>query len=159
MITQVRLKELFHYDPDTGIFTARTRRRGSKNRIGDVVGSPEPNGYVRITIDNETHRQHRLAWLYMTGEWPKEEIDHENLDKSDNRWTNLREATHLQNRVNRPCRPDNKSGFKGVSAHTATGRWRATINHKHLGLFDSPAEAAAAYRAEAARLFGEFARW
>lgn len=105
---------------------------------------------------------HRLIWLYMIGEWPKDQVDHRDTDKTNNRWSNLREATVAQNSHNVSKRSRNKSGYKGVSKHTQTGRWEAKIavsgKHKYLGLFANKEDAVAAYAAAASQMHGEFAR-
>lgn len=160
-LTHVRLQELLHYDPETGVFTWRVDRTG-KAKAGTVAGSLNTRGYVNIYIDGVPHRAHRLAWFYMQGRWPNPGVDHENTVKSDNRWLNLREATQKDNNGNSNIRKDNKSGFKGVCFHKASGKYTATItlNRKptHLGCFTSKEEAAAAYATAAREHFGEFAR-
>ncbi|MCK9994454.1 MAG: hypothetical protein Dbin4_02974, partial [Alphaproteobacteria bacterium] len=98
-LTQSRLKELLHYDPDTGVFTRRVQT-SSNARVGDVAGCLHPEGYRHIQIDGKRYAAHRLAWLYMTGEWPTNQLDHLNGVRDDNRWGNLREATHGQNQQN-----------------------------------------------------------
>lgn len=87
MITQQRLKELFEYTPDTGLFIRKIR---VGNQIaGNIAGSLKKDGYVYIKIDSKPYKAHRLAFLYMEGYMP-EEVDHINRDCSDNRWCNLR---------------------------------------------------------------------
>lgn len=105
-LTQERLKELLHYDPVTGEFFLRmdwkTRKQGQR------IGTRQKSGYVTVflgyTHAKEHYPAHRLAWFYMTGKWPAEQIDHINAVKFDNRWTNLREASPTQNNYNRPHR-------------------------------------------------------
>jgi len=98
----------------------------------------------------------------MTGAWPKHQIDHHNLDKADNRWRNLREATRSQNQANRRAHSNSRSGIKGVYLEGRSGRWRAQVQHKgrthNLGRFDTAEEARAAYATAAAATFGEYAR-
>ncbi len=114
MVTADRLKELLSYDPETGIFVW-AKLSGRRARIGDRAGSFNLSlGYRVIGIDGERHYEHRLAWLYMTGEWPSEDLDHENCDKSDNRFSNLREATDSQNLANVANWAHNTSGLKGA---------------------------------------------
>lgn len=98
MLSQEYLKSILHYDPETGILSWKVDRRRVK--IGQIAGYL-CLGYVAIGIDGKLYKGHRLAWLYMTGEWPKDEIDHINRTKHDNRWVNLREATKEQNCDNR----------------------------------------------------------
>lgn len=159
-LTQERLRELFHYDPGTGLFT-RLVAAGSA-RIGSVAGCDDGHGYFKITVDYHPYRRGRLAWLYMTGHWPENEIDHRNLNKADDRWSNLRNATDSQNQANKTKPQSNKSGLKGVSWQKRSGKWRSAISigHKNqsLGFFDCPAAAHFAYLIAADIAFGEFAR-
>jgi hypothetical protein len=129
---------------------------------GDVAGHLTAQGYWRISVDGRRYLAHRLAWLYVHGEWPAAQIDHVDLDKSNNRFANLREATNAQNKANTRARKDNTSGFKGASWDKRSGRWRARIcvvgKDSHLGFFDSAETAHAAYCQAANEAFGEFAR-
>lgn len=154
-VSAAELRARIHYDPDTGIFTWR-----STGRVWGYVR--KPRGYLAGTINQRGDYLHRFAWLYMTGEWPVEEIDHKNLHQLDNRWHNLRAATHAQNEGNTRLRDDSTSGFKGVSWHKCKSRWRAhiTVNNRHisLGYHDTPELAHRAYCAAAAKHFGQFAR-
>lgn len=144
-LTQARLKELLHYDPVTGLFTRRVTV--SSSLAGTVVGNVSVRGYVRIMIDYESYFAHRLAWLYMTGEWPAEDLDHADRVRSNNRWLNLREATRQHNLQNSSVRTDNTSGLKGVGRHK--NRWRAQIQHDgknhYLGLYATKEAAHGAY--------------
>lgn len=160
MLTQARLKEVLTYDPDTGVFTRRgiSAKLGSLRSVGSVTGSvSKSTGYVRITVDYKGYLAHRLAWLYMTGEWPVI-IDHINGVKSDNRWCNLRECTTAQNACNQPAKITNQSWFKGVCK--VGERWKASIKvngkSEHIGTFSSPELAAEAYKVRAAQVQGEF---
>lgn len=148
-LTQSRLKELLHYDPETGVFVWRIPRGSAKT--GDVAGCPHPEGYRKIMIDRKIYLAHRLAWLYVHGAWPKDEIDHRNGVRADNRFTNLREATRAENGQNLKIRADNTSGFIGVSWYKPARKWQAHINlagrNKNLGCFDTPEAAHAAYLA------------
>lgn len=162
MITQARLKELLHYDPDTGVFTRLgiAGRNGSTRSVGSVAGSvSKSTGYVRITVDYQEYLAHRLAWLYMTGEWPDLKIDHKNTVKTDNRWLNLRKATDTQNAANRKAKATSATGLKGVTPES--GKWRAEIKvggkSKRLGLYSTPELAAKAYADAASKIHGEFA--
>ena len=117
-----------------------------------------------VEIDHHAYGAHVLIWVWMTGEWPSVEIDHENLKRADNRWSNLREATHSQNMANGRKYRNNTSGYKGVfwENRKSPKKWRAMIDingkHKHLGYHSSKEEASAAYNKAADELFGEFAR-
>ncbi|CAH0532169.1 Phage HNH homing endonuclease (ACLAME 27) [Ralstonia phage UAM5] len=99
---------------------------------------------------------HRLAWLYMTGKWPEQFIDHANMNKGDNRWGNLREANKSQNNANQPARTT--SGLKGAYWSNASMSWQAKINKRYLGSYGTAEEAHAAYMEAARERFGEFAR-
>jgi hypothetical protein len=166
VLTQERLKERLHYDPETGVFTWLYRPDGDKawnNKMaGKVAGARDGKGYTHILVDQRFHRAHRLAWLYMTGDQPPAMIDHKDTDRTNNRWDNLRATTHFLNKGNRRKTRANTSGFKGVYWHRQRKRWTAGIGvdgaFKYLGLFDSPEEAAAAYAVAAEKHFGEFAR-
>lgn len=159
-ITQDRLKSLLSYDSETGVFTWRIN---VSNRLkGTVAGSVRANGYLVIKISGRNYRAHRLAWLYAYGVWPKEQIDHRNGDRKDNRVNNLREATHQENQMNQKFHADNTSGFRGVNWHTRAKKWVAQIQKggrsRYLGSFPTPEAASAAYEAKATQLFGEFKR-
>lgn len=155
MLTQSRLKELLHYDPETGVFTWRVNK-GGPAKAGGLAGSRNRGGYRIIGIDYRLYQAHRLAWLYIHGEWPKHEIDHINGVRDDNRIDNLRGATHAENHQNRKKSTRNTSGFLGVSWYPATKKWRSRIRTnrklKSLGLFDTPESAHAAYLSAKAAL-------
>ena len=164
MLTQERLKQLLNYVPITGIFTWRVRN-GTRGAVGKIAGSvihAKKYKALRIKIDGKPYLSHRLAWLFMTGEWPLTDLDHKNMNTLDNRFKNLREATKKQNGANRSVLSNNVSGYKGVSFYKRTKKWVAYIgnNNKkiHLGYFNTPEEAHAAYVTAANKYFGEFAR-
>ena len=161
-ITPDRLREILDYHPDTGVFTWRLKiARGVV--VGNVAGSTRSSEYVRIVIDRCNYSAHRLAWLYMTGEWPKNQIDHINGVKTDNRFTNLREATISENARNRG-RPKKGAarGLKGVTFRASRGKWEAQImphgRSIFLGMFDNAEAAHAAYCAAAEKYYGSFAK-
>lgn len=160
MITHEELLRTLSYDPEAGAFRWLILTKRSQNKIGDVAGCDNGNGYRRIIIKQHKYFAHRLAWFYMTGEWAKE-VDHIDLNPSNNRWNNLRKSVHSRNQANCRKRSHNQSGFKGVSPYR--GRWRAAITvngkHGHLGMFDDPAIAHEAYKVAAQKAFGEFARF
>lgn len=160
MMTAEYLRTLLAYDPDTGEFTWRVNHSNGDKRIGTVAGYRLSQGHWRIKIARVAYMAHRLAWLYMTGEWPRAQIDHINLVRDDNRWHNLRQATPSQNKANQHRLKNNKSGLKGVSMNH--GKWRASLKidgvSKHLGSFNCPAAAHLAYVVWADKQFGEFAR-
>lgn len=159
IITQDELKELLHYNPDTGIFTWLTSRANKINK-GDIAGGINKQGYIRLKINNIEYKAHRLVWLYMTGEMPKEFIDHINGVKTDNRWCNLREATNAENNRNTGLPPTNTSGYKGISLNKKTNRWIAQASignkNKYIGSFGTPEEAANAYKEYVRLIHGEF---
>ena len=164
-ISLKEFKSRISYDPTTGIFkwAARVGSQGRvSRRAGKVAGCVNKLvGYVFLGVRGRIGLGHMWAWFYITGKWPRHEIDHRNRVRHDNRWKNLRKATRVQNCHNATIRSDNTSGFKGVGLHKQTGKWRARITAKrkttNLGLFDTANEAAAAYVLEANRLHGMFA--
>jgi len=161
MLTVERLKELLTYEPDTGLFVRRIAvgSGGRRCRIGDVVGHRRKDGYVHIAVDNERHLAHRLAWLYMTGEWPSTTLDHWDRDTSNNRWKNIRLAGYSMNSGNTVKRCDNTSGAKGVSPSGRNGKpWKVQFQKCTLGYFATVEEAKACYDKAALEAFGEFYR-
>ncbi|MEJ7932564.1 HNH endonuclease signature motif containing protein [Ramlibacter sp. AN1015] len=137
-----------NYDPDTGLFTWRVKPNRNK-RVGDCVGSRAGNGYLRTRLFGVDVSLHRLAWAFMHGDWPTQDIDHINGDRTDNRIANLRDVPRRINAQNlRRARSNNISGLLGV-ATLANGKFLARIHvngkNVRLGLFTSPAEAHSAY--------------
>jgi hypothetical protein len=159
-ITQQRLQEVLHYDPNTGEF--RWRQRLSRACQIDAVAGTVSLRYRCIRIDGRNYTAHQLAWLYVTGEWPSLLVDHRDGDPTNNRWDNLRLATRSENSANRRRNRNNKSGFKGVIWDQRHGGWLARIGKNrrtyYLGRYTTAEEAHAAYAAKARELFGEFAR-
>lgn len=161
--TAERVRELLRYEPDTGHFywlaDVGLARVGAR---AGYVKQAANDGYVYIGIDRGQYVAHRLAWLYVHGDWPSMGLDHINGNRTDNRIDNLRLATVAQNGWNRKAQRSSTSGFKGVTFHRKSGRWQAAIRYqggpRHLGLFDTAEQAHAAYVDAANRLFGEFAR-
>jgi hypothetical protein len=158
--TAEMLRAALHYDPLTGIFRHIKAKRGV--RAGAIAGRVSGKGYWQICINYQYFYAHRLAWLYVTGEWPSHEIDHDDLNKQNNRFSNLRPATDLQNQGNRPVSRHSRSRVKGVRWNKIVGKWQARITDnskdRHLGYFNSKSEAAEAYRRAAEEKFGQFAR-
>lgn len=145
MLTQEKLRELLHYDPDTGEF--RWKIKKSKIvKIGEVIQTKN-NGYPIVQIDKKQYYLHRLAFLYMEGYLPENMVDHINRIRDDNRWCNLREVSNQCNIRNSNQRNDTTSGVKGVSWHKEDNRWQAQIcimNKKyHFGSFIDLSEAVA----------------
>jgi len=128
--------------------------------VGGVAGSLNSKGYVVISVCGRLYLGHRLAWLYMTGEWPKDEIDHKDTIKNNNKWENLREANRFNNCSNGGKRTLNKSGLKGVSWNKSNSKWVAQImsNRKkyHLGYFHNKEDAHKAYCEASEKLHQEF---
>lgn len=160
-LTQEQLKALLSYDPDTGIFKWLDCNRN--HRDDNVAGSKRLNGYISIRVDYSLYYAHRLAWLYMTGDWPKDQIDHINRTRDDNRFCNLREATLAQNNLNSKIRSDSQIGLKGAYRQKGKNRFYSKITYRgelyRLGYFDTAEEAHEAYCKKADELHGEFANY
>lgn len=160
MLTQERLKQLLHYDAETGVFTWIARRGKRTDIVGKIAGS-DMNGYIGIRIDYKQYPAHVLAWLYVYGEMPSLETDHKNRRRSDNKISNLRSATHKQNAYNQSLRKGSQTGVIGVSIDGQTGKFRAhiTLDGKtiHLGRFSILNDAVDARRKAERQYFGEFA--
>jgi len=145
-LTVDRLMEKLRYAPETGVFTWNSSRYA--DRVGKVAGYLSSNGYWRIMIDKRLYLAHRLAWLYMYGEWPSAQVDHINNDRSGNRIDNLRDVSAHVNQRNR------KGEYVGVSKAPCSDRWRARHGDAYIGMFDTKEEARSAvqaYREEAIR--------
>lgn len=156
-LTQELLKKILHYNPGTGFFIWKKRGR----LLGKMAGGIGTGGYVRINISGKLHLAHRLAWLYVQGEFPENVIDHINGITGDNSLENLRACTRSENMRNARKRCDNTSGFKGVSWSKCANKWKACISisgeKRYLGIFNNPKDAAIAYNNAALILHGEFA--
>jgi hypothetical protein len=149
VITAERLRAVLRYEPETGFFQWIARPAPSAPvHVGERAGYLRPDGYLAVMIDGRSYKLHRLAWLYMTGEWPPADIDHRNRVRDDNRWRNLRDATPKQNRENQSVGVRNRTGILGVSWSTRRSRWRAWLGHHgryvHLGEHDTLIDAVAA---------------
>ena len=136
---QKRLKELLLYNPDTGVFTRRLNTR-NRFKAGQIAGSLTSKGYIDLSLDRKTYSAHRMAWLYIHGVEPVDQIDHINHNRSDNRLANIREVSASENSRNRSCysRSSKKGGpLMGVRWDKDRGRWLAQIKiggiAKHLG--------------------------
>lgn len=150
------------YNPVTGDFTWRASR-SSNARAGERAGSAwlrKGDARYVIRFEGRGYQANRVAWLIMTGDWPRLPVDHVDGDGLNNRWANLRLASISQNNANARRRRDNTSGFKGVSRRGAS--YEARIQHEgrrlNLGRYDTAEEAHAAYAKAAQRLFGKFGR-
>lgn len=152
-LTHERLRELLHYDPDLGWFMRKVGR--CRWREGEVAGALNEDGYVVIKLDDVQHAAHRLAWLYMTGSWPSQHIDHIDGQRSNNAFINLRDVTKSINAQNmRKARIDSTSGFLGASRHKKG--WQAQLQVggvlHYLGFYGTAEAAHAAYVAAKRRL-------
>ena len=160
MVTQQRIKELLHYDGETGIF--RWIKKPAKRILtGSIAGTVRKDGYVRIGIDGEKLLAHRLAWIYVYGDADQPvEIDHKNRQRSDNAIGNLRACNQSQNQMNTNLRRDNTTGHKGIVF--TKGKWQAKghLNGeaKYLGRFCTKEEAIEAYERFSIANHGEFKR-
>lgn len=152
------------YDEDNGRLSWKRRSdmsaQWNSRYAGKPAGTSTACGYIQISLHNRLYRAHRLAWVLMTGAWPRSEIDHRNGIRSDNCWQNLREASRSENNLNITTSGRSKSGFRGVSFDKAMGRWvaRAMIGgaYKVLGYRDTAEEAAALHRCAAEIHHAEF---
>ena len=132
-LTEQVLRAILHYDPETGIFTRHT---GPGARGRDKVGALDPEGYLCIGVSGGRYRAARLAWLWMTGEWPPSgfQIDHINRNRTDDKWSNLRLVTWSEQQFNKGTPKNNKTGHTGVFI-TPKGRYGASCGRKYLGVF------------------------
>jgi hypothetical protein len=158
-LTAEYVREIFNYDPLTGDLTWRVKI-ARKIIVGTKAGTI-CHGYMQVKIRGQTYLVHRIIWLYTTGKWPEDEIDHEDRNRANNIWTNLREATSLQNIHNRPALTNSKSGLKGVHQEKRCNKWVAQITYGgeliYIGTFNTAGEASQAYVEAARRLLGSFA--
>lgn len=160
-LTAARLREVLDYCPETGEFS---RRSGA--RAGNTVGRIRLDGYLVISVDNSIHLAHRLAWLYVHGEWPPSGyIDHINGETLDNRIANLRDSTNGENMQNqRRAHRNNQTGMLGVHYHEENGNYVAQIRVdgkvRHIGSYRTAEEAHYAYLQAKRRLHpnGEIAK-
>lgn len=149
MVSVSKLREVLNYNPETGEFTWRTRhvkKVWPGKKAGYFV-----RGYGRISVDGKKMWMHRIAWAMHYGEHPPEGmvIDHINRDRGDNRISNLRLVPHHENTWNCEAKATSVTGLKGVSPEKH-GRWCARIRvagkRVYIGAYDTPEEAAEAYR-------------
>lgn len=176
IVTPEILRQLLRYEPETGrLFWLPRPREMFKNQQSygawntryagkeafTAIGS---HGYLTGAVNDKMYTAHRVIWVIVYGEWPENQIDHANAIRTDNRISNLRVATDQENNRNRGLNSANSSGFKGVSWHAKTKKWRSDIRDSngkrlYLGIFSTPESAHAAYCEAAKRYHGEFARF
>lgn len=137
-MTQIELKQKLKYDSTTGIFTWLSGKYKNK-QAGTIGGTLPDNGYIKITINKKEYKAHRLAWLYVHGEFPPKLLDHINRDRTDNRIDNLRVADDATNSKNQTLYKNNTSGYHGITSHGDKWRARINVNGKkiHLGIFEN----------------------
>jgi hypothetical protein len=135
-LTQKRLKEVLRYYPGSGIFRWKTTGKGRKRKI---AGCKRPDGYILIRIDGQLHFAHRLAFLYVHGYFPENQIDHIDRNRSNNKIKNLREISQQCNSRNTGNPIDNTSGVKGVCWYEKYNKWMVRIcangKRRHLGYY------------------------
>lgn len=159
-ITRDRLVELFDYDREHGRFIWK-KSPAPRVKAGTVAGHiRSTDGYRIVKIGYRNYKIARLVWLWETGSFPPDELDHINCDSADDRFENLRPATRSQNAANRRVQCNNRLRVKGV--YEVDGRYKSSIRvdgkSRHIGSFDTVEEAGAAYAIAAKEIFGEFAR-
>lgn len=178
MLTAEYVRQVLDYNPETGDMIWRERpvthfRKGKHSAervrdmwnatwVGKIAGATGDQGRKLIRLDGHLYKAHRLIWLWMMGDWPDGEVDHRDLNKGNNRWTNLRLATHAQNNMNKPLQKNNVSGLKGVSWSSRDKAWAAEVRDQAVRLrkagFKSKELAAAWVCEQRAALHGQFAR-
>ncbi len=153
-LTQKEVKRLFKYDRKNGLLIRRFNH--GKGRVGTSSTAKDRDGYLVVGIHGKLYRAHRVIWLYVHGEWPKNDCDHINRIRDDNRIKNLRDITRSQNKQNQSVQDSNKCRLKGVYLHKTTMKWCASIglNNKniYIGLFETMELAYKAYQDKAAEL-------
>lgn len=153
-------RDLLTYDPETGVFM---RRRSPRPwTLNKPLGCLNPKGYSRFYVHDGPYVAHRVAWLYVYGRWPKEQVDHINHVRHDNRIANLRECTNAENRQNIIPQGYGSSGYLGVHANRAHGLWdaRITLHGKttELGTFSDKEEAYKVYMQAKMQMHSFFAK-
>lgn len=144
-LTQEKVREMFDYDPETGILTWRISRYPSK--AGDVVESLDERGYNRVHINRKGYRAHRIIWLWYYGFFPENGIDHINRNCGDNRINNLREVSYQCNARNSKLPDNNRSGIRGVCIDRRRNKFLSSmmVNKKtcYFGMYNDLTEAVA----------------
>lgn len=160
-ISQKEIMEFLSYNPDNGLFTWIKSRKTS-TKVGSIAGCNMPDGYIKIAFKRRNYMAHRLAWLYVHGFFPKDQLDHINGVRNDNRIVNLRECNVNENQRNRGKSPRNTSGYLGVSWSNRYNKWlvQVTFNGKckHVGVYKNILDAAEAYKNFAKENYNGFYR-
>ncbi len=161
LVTPEFVRRVFNYDETTGALTWRIQM-SPVAPAGTVAGSRHPSGYRVVTLCGHQFGEHRIVWAWCKGEWPAHDIDHRDLDRSNNRIGNLRVAPGSANHANTGVSPVNTTGFKGVTFARKVGRFQSQIRvagrRKWLGYFETAEAAHHAYVQELIAAHGEFAR-
>lgn len=135
------------YNPETGVFTRLSKRQNGRTKLGDPAGTHNTTGHIQMMVNGKLYLAHRLAWLYMKGAWPETTLDHINRVRDDNRFCNIRLATHQQNMHNKGKYKNNTTGVVGVY-RVPSGKYSAAIGcggkFKHLGTYESFEDAVSA---------------
>ena len=158
------MMEYLSYDPNTGLFTRIKSRPGRMAKLGDVDGGKDKYGYIVIGFKGKKYKAHRLAFGFHLGiiVGSDYEVDHINLIKDDNRFSNLRIATRAENQWNRTVYSSSKSGMKGVYFNKRINKWSGEVKYNgqriFLGYSDNPDDIYEKYRDVSSRLRGEFNR-
>ena len=150
VISHAELRERIRYEPETGKFFWLINH-SAKAKVGQELGSWDLYGYKTVRIYKRSYKLHRLAWFYMTGEWPKGDIDHINGVRCDNKWSNLRDVSRKSNLENSLRIGSHKKSELPRGVSIARDKFSAKISHNnkpiHLGTYWTPEEAGAAYMA------------
>lgn len=148
-ITADFVRQILHYDKNTGDFFWKISRGNQYTKPGMKAGFKDTYGHLGIEINGKRYLSHRLAWLYVFGHWPKNQIDHINRIRDDNKLSNLRDVEILENLQNKGNYKNNTSGYKGVVINKS-GKFIAQITNngksKYIGSYKTPQEASAAYQ-------------
>ena len=141
IVSHSDLISYMHYDKESGIWY-KIKKDGTKTPIS--MKKLTDSGYHRIGVKNKNYMSHVLAWFYVTGKWPKGVIDHIDLNRSNNKFSNLREVSNSLNAHNSRSKI-NRGVYKLPS-----GNWRASICingiKNHLGVFSTVEKARETYK-------------
>ena len=166
-LTARYVRSILTYNAHNGILRWRRRndvpQKWNARYAGTIAGTVRGDGYRLVVINGRIYLASRIIWLIKTGKWPMHDVDHKNVNPSDDRWKNLRQATPPQNGHNHRKRTNNRSGFKGVYWSERFCKWIARIRvhpkRINLGGFDNAKDAADAYCEAAKKYHKQFARF